>query len=657
MQIKSFFTVVSALFLSSISKAQFSRYIIQLKNKTNSPFSISNPSQFLSQRATDRRLRYNIAIDENDLPVNPAYLDSISMAGDVTILNTSKWFNQVCIKTTDAAVIARINAMQFVIKSSPIAARPIQALTRVNKQLDADADIPLNPLLQRPSYPNSNYYDYGLAYQQIHLHNADFLHNHGFRGNNLQMAITDAGFYKYDILPTFDSVRNSNKILGTWDFVANKASVSEENEHGMKCFSTIAANMPGKFVGTAPEASFYLFRTEDVSSEYPVEEQNWVAAAERADSLGADIISVSLGYYYFDNSSFNYTYADMDGGTTLIARAVNVAAEKGLMVVASAGNEGSKPWHYISTPGDADKGLSVGAVNVNRQAGAFSSYGPSSDGQVKPDVAAVGVSAVVASQFNGLPSYGNGTSYACPIMAGITACLWQAFPEVNNAALIDVLHQSSDRSNNPDDRSGYGIPDAKKAFVLLLKKLYSQQLYIDENCAAKLSWSVKAAAGMNIVIERKLPADTNYAPVDTQSTNTSFSKQHFNFSDDLSALGPGITIRYRIKMNIGTDSSFYLDSAAVQYTERCYFYKDSITIAPNPVRDMLTVFIKKPSLPVNISVTVHNMSGQKVYQLINQPVNSSRVFSIPMKQLSSGLYYVTLWVNNKKQLVKKIMKL
>ena len=657
MPIKNIFVVLITLLFSYASNAQFSRYIIQLKDKTNSPFSISNPSQFLSQRAMDRRARYNIAIDQNDIPVNPAYIDSIRMAGDVTILNVSKWFNQVCIKTTDAVAIAKINALPFVVKSSPIAARPIQLLAPVDKQLDADADIPLNPILQRPSDPNSNYYDYGLAYQQIHLHNADFLHNHGFRGNGLQMAVTDAGFYNYHTLPTFDSVRNSNKILGTWDFVSNKASVSEENDHGMKCFSTIAANMPGKFVGTAPEASFYLFRTEDVRSEYPVEEQNWVAAAERADSLGADIISVSLGYYFFDNSSFNYAYADMDGGTTLIARAVNVAAEKGLIVVASAGNEGAKPWHYISTPGDADKGLSVGAVNVNRQVGGFSSYGPSSDGQVKPDVAAVGVSAVVASQFNGLPTYGNGTSYACPIMAGITACLWQAFPEVNNAALIDVLHQSSDKSDNPDDRTGFGIPDVKKAFVLLLKKLYTQQISIDQNCIAKLSWTVKTAAGMNMVIERKLPADTNYVPVDTQMINTNFSKQHFIFSDDLSALGPGITIRYRIKMNIGADSSFYLDSAAVQYTERCYFYKDSITIAPNPVRDMLTVFIKKTSSPVNVSVTVHNLSGQKVYQLSNQPVNSSRVFSIPMKQLSSGLYYVTLWANNKKQLVKNIVKL
>ena len=657
MRIMRFEILLLILLYGSTAQAQFSRYIIQLKDKTGTPFTVNNPSQFLSERAIDRRTRYGIAIEQTDLPVNPAYVDSILMAGSVTVLNISKWFNQVCIQTTDATALAKINSFSFVIKSSPIAARPFQSLIPVNKKLDAGEIIPLNPFLPRPTTPNNNYYDYGLAYPQIHLHNADFLHNYGFRGMGLQLAVTDAGFFNYNSLSTFDSARNHNQILATWDFVARKASVNEENEHGTKCFSTIAANMPGKFIGSAPEASFYLFRTEDVSSEYPVEEQNWVAAAERADSLGADVISVSLGYYHFDNSSFDNTYADMNGNSTLVAKGVNAAFQKGMIVVVSAGNEGGNAWHYISTPGDADKALSVGAVDINRQPGAFSSYGPNSDGQVKPDVAATGVAAVVANQFTGQPSYGNGTSYSCPIIAGITTCLWQAFPEVNNNTLIEILHQSADRSNNPDDRTGYGIPDVKKAFVLLLKKLYTQQINIDQNCIAKLSWSVKTAAGMNMVVERKLPADTNYVPVDTQMINTNFSKQDFNFSDDLSALEPGITIRYRIKMNIGTDTSFYLDSAVVQYTERCYFYKDSITVAPNPVRDMLAVFIKKPSSPVNVSITVHNMSGQKVYQLINRAVNSSQVFSIPMKQLSSGLYYVTLWMNNKKQLVKKIVKL
>jgi serine protease AprX len=653
MPIKNIFVVLSTLLFSYASKAQFSRYIIQLKDKNSSPFSISNPSQFLSQRAIDRRIRYNIAIDQNDLPVNMVYLDSIRMAGDVTILNASKWFNQVCIKTTDAAAINRINGFSFVIKSSPIAARPLQPLKPVNKQLDAGTAI---PILQRPADPNSNYYNYGVAYQQIHLHNADFLHNRGFRGNGLQIAITDAGFFHYNTLPTFDSTINNNKILGTRDFVANKSSVNEENEHGMKCLSTIAANLPGKFVGSAPEASFYLFRTEDVNSEYPVEEQNWVAAAERADSLGVDLISVSLGYYYFDNSIFNYSYADMNGHTTLIAKAVNLAAQKGMMVVASAGNEGEKAWHYISTPGDADKALSVGAVDVNGQPGAFSSYGPNSNGQIKPDVSAVGVAAVVASQVNGQPVYGNGTSYAAPIMAGVATCLWQAFPEVNSDTLIEMLHQSSNKSNNPDNRIGYGIPDAKKAFVLLLKKLFSKQLSINENCTAKYTWTVKTAADINVIVERKLPGDAKYIPVDTQNMQINFSKQNFSFSDDLKTLPAGSIINYRLKMTIGADTSFYLDSATVTLTHDCNVVEDKITVAPNPVVDNLKVTVSNNS-QFNTTIILHSASGQLIYTLANQPVDRVKTFTIPMKQVSKGAYYVTILVDNKKKLTKKIVRL
>ena len=647
--------VVSVLLFSNISNAQFSRYIIQLKDKTGSPFSISHPSQFLSQPAIDRRSRHNIPIDQNDIPVNPAYLDSIRAAGAVTILNVSKWFNQVCIKTSDAAAINKINSFSFVIKSAPVAARPVQPLKPVNKRLDPDTVITSNPILQRPSDPSNNYYNYGLAYPQIHLHNADFLHNHGFRGSNVQMAITDAGFFNYNTLSTFDSVRNHNQILGTWDFVANKASVSEENAHGMKCFSTIAANLPGQFVGTAPEASFYLFRTEDIASEYPVEEQNWVAAAERADSLGVDLISVSLGYYNFDNSTFNYTYTNMNGNSTLIARGVNMAADKGMMVVASAGNEGAKSWHYISTPGDADKGLSVGAVNTSGQIGTFSSYGPNSDGQVKPDVAAVGVNAVVASEGNGQPTYGNGTSYAAPIMAGITACLWQAFPEVKNNDLIDLIHQASDKNNNPDNRTGYGIPDVKKAFVLLVKKQYSQQVSISENCVASLNWNVKVGAGMDIIVERKLPSNTVFIPVDTQTVNSSFSRQQLSFLDDLKTLPVGAAVQYRMKMTIGSDTSFYLDSVTITIDHDCNIVENKIIIAPNPVIGDLKVTVSQNS-QFTASVMLHSMTGQIVYKILNQPVDRVNTFIIPMKQLAKGAYNVTVFIDNKKKITRRIIR-
>jgi serine protease AprX len=641
---------------STNSFAQFSRYIIQLKDKTGSPFFINNPTQFLTQRSIDRRKRYNISIDESDLPVTPAYIDSIRLSGNVTILNVSKWFNQVCVQTTDTAALNKINSFSFVKAASPIAARMVNELQPVNKQLDP----PYNPLplyvTGKPQGP-TDYYNYGQSFPQVHLHNTEFLHNHGFRGEGMQLAIMDAGFYHYLSLPTFDSVINNNQILGTWDFVANEASVNEDYAHGMNCLSTIAANMPGLFVGTAPKTSFYLYRTEDISSEYPVEEQNWAAAAERADSLGVDVFSVSLGYTTFDNSLFNYTYANMDGNTTLIARAADMAANKGIMVVVANGNEGNSNWHYITTPADADSILAVGAVDVNRQVASFSSYGPASNGQTKPDVAAVGADAIVANQSTGNPSYNNGTSFSCPIMAGITTCLWQAFPEVNNMDIIGALRKSSDRFTTPDNRTGYGIPDAKKAFVLLIKKLYTQAISINNNCTTDIKFTVKAAADMNLIIERKLPADADYTTISTQHSFSGFANTNFTYTDDLNGLPGNIAIKYRIKMTIASDTSFYVDSAIVNFAQPCASstITEKIVISPNPAADKLTVLIAKNNA-VKAGIEIYSVSGQKVYSINNQAVSRSQTFLIPMKQFSPGIYLVSVFIDNKKTVTKKIIR-
>jgi len=635
--------------------SQFSRYIIQLKDKTGSSFSTSNPSLFLSQRAINRRVKYNIPVTETDLPVNLTYIQSILGVGNVTILNVSKWFNQVCILTTDATAITRINALPFVQNASPIAARMANFIKPVNKLLDPGNIPATTPLAARPQSP-TDVYNYGLAYPQLHLHNGEFLHNHGFRGEGMQLAIMDAGFLNYLTLPTFDSVRKNNQVLGTWDFVANKTSVNEEHPHGMNCFSTIAANIPGTFIGTAPKASFYLFRTEDITSEYPVEEQNFTVAAERADSLGVDVLSVSLGYNIFDNSLFNYTYADMNGQKTLIARAVDMAAQKGMAVIVAAGNEGNNAWRYLVTPADADSALTVGAVNANRQIAGFSSYGPSSDGQIKPDVAAVGAGAIIASNTTGLPISSNGTSFACPIMAGITTNLWQAFPEVNNMVIIDVLRKSADHTNTPDNRTGYGIPDVKKAFVLLQKKLYTQQIEIDNNCKTVLKWSVKTAADMQCVVERKLPTETNYSVIDSQAITTSFVKNDFIYLDDLSSISPGTTIQYRIKMNIAADTSFYLDSATVLYQKSCVVMSENIVFGPNPVTNNLSVIINRNS-PVNVSLIMHSSIGQLVYRSNNQPLNGEQTFTIPMQQMSKGVYYLTVIIDGKKVITKKIIRI
>ena len=643
--------------ISTKTYAQFSRYIIQLKDKNKSNFSINNPSLFLTQRAIDRRKRYNINIDASDIPVTFSYIDSIRLAGNVTILNTSKWFNQVCIQTNDAAALAKINNFSFVVASNPVAARVI-AEPALNKKQFIET-VPFTfPIINNSLRPQSpqDFYNYGQSYPQINLNNTEFLHNHGFRGEGMQLSVMDAGFYHYLSLPTFDSARNNNQILGTYDFVGLKESVNEEYAHGMNCLSTIAANMPGTFVGAAPKTSFYLYRTEDVRSEYPVEEQNWVAAAERADSLGVDIFSVSLGYTTFDNNRFDYTYADLNGHTTLMARGANVAAKKGIIVVVAVGNEGNNNWHYLTTPADGDSVLAVGAVDKNQLVAGFSSYGPNSNGQIKPDVAAVGLNAVVANSSNGQPSFGNGTSFACPIMAGLTSCLWQAFPEVNNMAIIEVLRKSSDKALNPDNRTGYGIPDAKKAFVTLIKKLFTQQLTINANCKTNIKIAVKTAADMTIFIERKLAAEQEYSTISTKVSNTSFALTNFNYEDDISNVPANTIIKYRFKMTIATDTSFYLDSTTLNFSQPCNSSSiETIKISPNPVKENLSVIITRNNL-VHAGISVFDAAGKNIYSLNNMAVSGQQTFNIPMKNFSHGIYFVSVFIDNKKVITKKIIR-
>ncbi len=631
--------------------AQYSRYIIKLKDKAGNSYNINSPATFLSQRAIDRRAKYNIPITESDLPVNQRYIDSIQKAGSVNILNVSKWFNQVCIQTTDAAALEKINRFSFVESANPIALRPVKS---VNKKLDTATER-IDPFLQRPLSPLSNFYDYGLAYPQIHLHNAEFLHNLGFRGKDIQVAITDAGFSNYATLTTFDSARNYGQILGTWDYVLQTENVNGSSVHGMQCFSTMAANLPGKFIGSAPEAFFYLYRTEDAATEYPVEEQNWIAAAEKADSAGVDLLSVSLGYNLFDDSNFDHTYADMDGHTTLIAKGVNAAVSKGIMVVAAAGNDGNSQWHYITTPADADSVIAVGAVNTNKQVAGFSSYGPSSDGQIKPTVAAVGAATVIASSATGLPVYGNGTSYACPLMAGILTCIKQAFPEIINASITDALIKSSDRFSNPDDRTGYGIPDVKKTFVLLQQKTFAWGNKNIVDCKALLNWQVKIADGMKIVVEKKLPGAIDFTVADTINASGDFSNQQMSFTDNLDTLDAGTTVQYRLLLTIDTDTSFYLDSTSLTLQASCKKTTEKILISPNPVRNNLTVFINQNEM-AKIGISVYNGAGQTIYQVAEQTISSPQNFTLPSAKWNAGIYYVAVWINIKKALVKKIVK-
>jgi hypothetical protein len=452
--------------------AQSSRYVIKFKDKEGTLFSISNPSQFLSQRSIDRRIKQNISIDETDLPLSPIYIDRIRLSGNVQIINQSKWLNQVCIETNDIDAITKINSFPFVLNMQAVKKMTIhEPATRKKFNLEYKKTTTTESTQGINDVAN-----YGNAFGQIHLHEGEFLHNKGYRGEGMLLAVIDAGFYHYKTLPAFDSVNLNKQIIDTYDFVKNKVSVNEEHTHGMNCFSIIASNIPGKLVGTSPKANFVLYRSEDIESESPMEEQYWIEAMERADSIGVDITTTSLGYNKFDNPAFNYTYADLDGRTTMMARAATMAARKGMILLASAGNEGTKDWKFITTPADADSILSVGAVDASGVPGTFSSYGPTADGRIAPTVASVGVNTFVSTPSGGITNAGSGTSFAAPNLAGLVACFWQAFPEFTNMEIIEAIKKSSSTYKNPNNRIGYGIPNFRLAYEDLEKQRTKKRL-------------------------------------------------------------------------------------------------------------------------------------------------------------------------------------
>ena len=468
--------------------------------------------------------------------------------------------------------------------------------------------------------PPVNYYDYGNSFNEIHLHNGEFLHNIGLRGSGMQIALLDNGFNNYTSFDAFDSVNANNQVLGTWDFVAREQNVSDDGSHGMSCFSTIAANIPGQFIGKAPQANFWLYQTEDNSSEYPIEEFNWACGAEKADSSGADVISSSLGYATFDNASLNHTYADMNGNTTMAVIAADLAAKKGVLVFVSNGNFGTSAWHYLSTPADGDSVIAVGAVNTNGVVGSFSSYGPSSDGQIKPDVASVGVSALLETS-GGTIGTGNGTSFACPNMAGLATCLWQGFPEFSNMRIRLALWQSGSKANTPDDRMGYGIPDMKKAFVSLLQQFSSANGTIS-NCKTTLNWTSKDVSAMRYEIERKIFGESNYskiAVVAAQPNTILLSTHSYQKEDNLVNIPSG-TVSYRIRQILDTGAATltgtYIDTVNITLNESCSNDSNAgtekITIIPNPTPGQFILRVETDYSVNNLSIHILDMKGALV---------------------------------------------
>lgn len=433
-------------------------YWVQFTDKEGSPYSIDNPEAYLSPRALQRRANLNITIDEYDLPVNPQYLQAVADCG-AEIINPSKWLNGVSVHVTDPSVIEAINALDCVmtVRNCP---NDLKAQEQKERWL-------ANEMKPAASTRSSKGF-YGGAEDQVKQLNVDVLHDMGFDGTGVIIAVLDGGFEGAENTSCFDNMREEGRLLGTRDFVYGSNSVYTQSTHGTSCLSTMGAYDPNNMVGTAYKASYYLIHTEDGDSENIIEEYNWVSGAEYADSLGVDVCSTSLGYITFDMSQWDHPYQHYDGKTAPMSIGAEIAASRGMICMNAAGNEGDGNC-TLGIPADAEHIVTVGAVNAAGDRASFSSVGPTYDGRIKPDVMAMGEGTYVASGYGSWWPYynGNGTSFATPVLAGAVACLRQARPYSSVQEICDALRACGNRADNPDSKYGYGIPDFSQALELL----------------------------------------------------------------------------------------------------------------------------------------------------------------------------------------------
>lgn len=455
MNLKSAILCIGMLAYSVVASAGtvYYRYRVQLKDKAQTTYRLDRPEEFLSSRAIERRMHQGLKVDSTDLPVCASYVRRLEELGG-KFISASKWNNTVLMQTDDELVADRFKTNSFVVSvrkvwvsSDSVAPHKSDRKKAIDNKWTTSDDV------------------YGVGGPQIRMHHGDSLHLAGFRGKGMVIAVIDAGFYNADAMKMLENV----KVLGTHDFVNGHSDIFAEHDHGMKVLSCMAANRPYVMVGTAPEASYWLLRSEDNGSEQPAEEDNWAAAIEFADSVGADVVNTSLGYFAFDNARNNYTYRQLDGHTSLMSASASHAADKGILVVCSAGNSGASTWKKITPPGDAENVLTVGAIDGMGVNATFSSVGNTADNRVKPDVMAVGVHSAVVSG-NGGTAYANGTSFASPIFCGLATCLWQACPWLSVRGLIDVIHKAGDRNAYPDNIYGYGVTDIWKAYKMAVER-------------------------------------------------------------------------------------------------------------------------------------------------------------------------------------------
>lgn len=506
--------LVSALFCCSVVYAQdsikdtafsytdefrenYSRYRVTFTDKHNSRYSVDNPETFLSQKAIERRKKYSIPITEEDLPVNESYLEALQKENAI-VCNTSKWFNSAIVAFAGDrdSVISHVSTYSFV-KSIEWVAPMIQneneqhtlvEQTGITKDYDI---ITQNTGLAAEQLFLEISKAYGPSIDQNYMLGTINSHMAGYMGQGMTIAVVDAGFLHVDSVAAFQKLRKEGRLLLTKDVTGAESclnllpeSIYDEGSHGLMVLSLIGAFYPGKLIGTAPQANFILIHSEEGATEYIVEEDNWVAAAEFADSAGADIISTSLGYSTFDDVTQNHTYTDMDGNTARITRGADIASSKGMLLVNSAGNSGNDPWKYITAPADADSVLTVGACNRKNKKTRFSSFGPTSDNRIKPDVMSLGLYPTIVTSNGSIRNSSGGTSFSCPLVAGCSAILWQEFPDSSAQTIREALIRSGDRYAKPNNKYGYGTVSVLRAryyfYAMSLYKTLSKQYVLPD---------------------------------------------------------------------------------------------------------------------------------------------------------------------------------
>lgn len=457
------------LFYVQIGLGQVQDALVFFSDKENVQASINNPISILTQEALDRKALHAISIDARDVPVNENYISQVKSQPGITVWAKSKWMNCVYVQGTESNIEALLSlpfvtSIEWADKDKNV---PIPDFTVKNKLEIDNSGSRIN-------------YNYGAATNQVEMIAADFLHQEDFTGEGMIIAMMDSGFPNFQTNPAFSHVINENRLLGTFDFFSRTTDVTGTGSHGSITVSDIAAVLQDQFVGTAPNASFYLFRTEYGPEENPREEAWWVEALERADSLGVDVVNTSLGYQDYDNPNYDHSYEDLDGQTTIAARGANIAFEKGMLLVTSGGNDGNG-FGTVGTPADAIGILSIGAVDADGIYADFSSRGPTVDGRVKPDIMAQGrLAAFVDSSGN--VDFGSGTSLSSPIIAGAIACLWQSRPSTPNGQVMQLIRESAHLFNNPTNEMGYGIPNFQDAYIAL-QELSIQDKFLQDNFA------------------------------------------------------------------------------------------------------------------------------------------------------------------------------